>query len=68
MKNIEGAFGNIGHAKKWVNGMLFKTTKKEGFQIHGFDDQAKLQLVASQRDHAVKEVAQATNGEWVYTH
>lgn len=67
MKNIEGAFGNIGNSVDWVNGLLFKTTKKEGYAIHGFDGQAELQLVAEQRGHKVDEVFQATNGEWLYT-
>ncbi len=67
MKNIEGAFGDIGDSVDWVNGMLFKTTKKEGYQINGFEDQEEMQAIAEQRGHKIQSVAQATSGEWVYS-
>ena len=67
MKNIEGAFGCIGDSVAWVNGMLFKTTKKEGYQINGFEDQEEMQAIASQRGHKIQDAAQATSGEWVYS-
>lgn len=67
MKNIEGAFGQIGNSTDWVNGRLFKTTKKEEAAIHGFDDCEAMEVVADQRGHKIKDTAITTRGEWVYS-
>ena len=67
MKNIEGAFGQIGDAVDWVHGRLFKTTQKEGYSIHGFEDYEEMEIVAKQRGHEIKDTAITTSGDWVYS-
>lgn len=67
MGTIYGAFGDIGEAKEWVNGLLFKTTKKVGHEIHGYSTQSEMFDDANIRGHIIKESARATNGEWVYS-
>ena len=67
MKNIYGAFGSIGSSVSFVNGRLFKTTKKEGYAIHGFDSRSEMLETAGIRGHKILDECQATNGEWVYS-
>ena len=67
MKNIEGAFGQIGDAVNWKNGLLIETTEKKGFAIHGFEDQAAMQETAHHRGHIIKETAITHDNEWVYS-
>ena len=67
MKNIEGAFGQIGDAVEYKNGILSKTTLKEGCAIHGFRDYAELETVAEQRGHKVVDTTITSSNEWVYS-
>lgn len=67
MRNIEAAFGQIGDATSWKNGMLASTTKKPEFAITGFYDFEEMAETANARGHKMRETARTTTGEWVYS-